>query len=227
MRQQILKARKYKRTELLHSQREEVHKNKLVFNITYYPIFSKLKNILSKVFEDIPIIGFKKGKSFKDVLVRAKVPPLKTEKSFCGPCNKPRCEICKHITKTHQFESSSTKRIYSIRPQNLNCASKNIIYLFNCKTCHKQYTGSTEEFWSRFNNYRCSHRTFLRNKKVKQESFHAHFAEGIHQGESDWEVRLIDQGVSVDDVRRRESYWQHELDTFQPNGLNDREVALF
>ena len=34
-------------------------------------------------------------------------------------------------------------------------------------------------------------------------------------------------GVSVDDVRRRESYWQHELDTFQPNGLNEREVPLF
>ena len=67
----------------------------------------------------------------------------------------------------------------------------------------------------------------MRNKKVKQESFHAHFAEDLHQGESDWEVRLIDQGVSVDDVRRRESYWQHELDTFQPNGLNEREVALF
>ena len=49
MRQQILKARKYRRTELLHSQREEVHKNKLVFNITYYPIFSKLKNILFKI----------------------------------------------------------------------------------------------------------------------------------------------------------------------------------
>ena len=69
VRQQILKARKYRRTELLHSQREEVHKNKLVFNITYYPIFSKLKNILSKihllltqdrehskVFESVPII---------------------------------------------------------------------------------------------------------------------------------------------------------------------------
>ena len=67
----------------------------------------------------------------------------------------------------------------------------------------------------------------MRNKKVKQESFHAHFAEGFHQGESDWEVILIDQGVSVDDVRRRESYWQHKLDAFQPNGLNEREVALF
>ena len=33
----------------------------------------------SKVFENIPIIGFKKGKSLKDILVRAKVPPLKTE----------------------------------------------------------------------------------------------------------------------------------------------------
>ena len=205
MRQQILKARKYRRTKLLHSQREGVYKNKLVFNITYCPIFSKLKNILfkihllltpdmehRKVLENVPILGFGKRKSLKDILVRAKVPPLKTEKGFCGPCNKPRCEICKHITKTHQFESSSTKRIYSIRPQNLNCASKNVVYLFTCKTCHKQYTGSTEEFRSRFNNYRFLHRIFLRNKKVKQESFHAHFLERLHQVERDWEVRLID-----------------------------------
>ena len=48
VRQQILKTQKYKRTELLRSQRE-VNKNKLVFNITYYPIFSKLKNILFKI----------------------------------------------------------------------------------------------------------------------------------------------------------------------------------
>ena len=117
VRQKILKARKYKRTELLQSQRDEVHKHKLVFNITYYLIFSKLKNISSKiyylltpdrehskVFENVPIIGFKKGKRLKDILVRAKVPPLKTEEGFCGPCNKPRCEICKQITKPHQIE---------------------------------------------------------------------------------------------------------------------------
>ena len=84
----------------------------------------KLKNILfkihllqtpdrehRKVFGNVPIICFKKGKSLKDILVRAKVPPLKTDKSHCGPCNKPRCEICKDITKTRQFESSM-KRIY-------------------------------------------------------------------------------------------------------------------
>ena len=73
VRRQILKAQKYRRKELLHSHRVKVHKNKLVFNITYYPICSKLKNILSnihllltpdrehrKVFENVPIIGFKK-----------------------------------------------------------------------------------------------------------------------------------------------------------------------
>ena len=139
VREHILKTRKYRKTELLHSQREKVHKNKLVFNITYYPNFSKLKNILSKihllltldrkhskVFENVPIIGFKKGKSLKNILLRAKVPPLQTEECFCGPYNKPRYEIHKHITKTHQFGSSSMKRIYSIRPQNLNCSSKNV-----------------------------------------------------------------------------------------------------
>ena len=106
VRQKISKARKYKRTELMHSQREEGHKHKLVFYITYYPTFSKLKNISSKihllvtpdrqqskVFENIPIINFQKGKSLKDVLVRTKIPPLKTEEGFSGPCNKPRCEI--------------------------------------------------------------------------------------------------------------------------------------
>ena len=64
-------------------------------------------------------------------------------------------------------------------------------------------------------------------KKVKQESFNAHFAEVNHNGEDDWEVRLIDQTDNVEELRKRESFWQHELDTFQPNGLNEREVALF
>ena len=45
-----------------------------------------------------------------------------------------------------------------------------------------------------------------------------------------WVIRkntLIDQAESADDLRRRESFWQYELDTFQPNGLNERDVALF
>ena len=73
-------------------------------------------------------------------------------------------DICKHITKTYQFESSFTKRIYYVRSQSLNFASKNVVYLFSCKTCHKQYTGSTERF-ERFNNYRCAQRNIFKYKK--------------------------------------------------------------
>ena len=75
VRQQILKAKKYRRTELLNSQREKVHQNWLVFSTIYYPIFSNLKNILvrihllltphkehTKVFQNIPIVSFRKEK---------------------------------------------------------------------------------------------------------------------------------------------------------------------
>ena len=50
--------------------------------------------------------------------------------------------------------------------------------------------------------------------KVKQESLHAHIADGVHSGKGDWEVRLIDQSDSTEDLRLRESFWQ-----FQPNGF--------
>ena len=47
--------------------------------------------------------------------------------------------------------------------------------------------------------------------KVKQESFYAHFADGVHTGEGDWEVRQSD---ITEDLRKTGSFWQHELDIF-------------
>ena len=32
--------------------------------------------------------------------------------------------------------------------------------------------------------------------------------------------------TSPENLRKRESFWQHELDTFQPNSSNEREVTL-
>ena len=164
----------------------------------------------NKGFRDVPIIGFRRVKSLKDILVRAKTPQIKN-KFWCGPCKGPRCEICKHIVSTRNFTSFTTKHTYEIRSENLNCSSKNVVYLISCKTFHEQYTGSSEEFRVRFNNYRCAHRHYCKNTKVKQESFHAHFADGAHSGESDWEVKLIDQSVSTEDLRKRESFMNSTL----------------
>ena len=53
-----------------------------------------------------------------------------------------------------------------------------------------------------------------------------YFAEVNHNSEDDQEVTLIDQ-TNVEKLRKRGSFWQQELDTFQPNRLNERQVALF
>ena len=71
-----------------------------------------------------------------------------------------------------------------------------------------------------------SHKYFLNGKKVKPELFNAHFAEVNRNGEDDDEVRLIGRTDNLEELRKRESFWQHELDIFQPSGLNEREVSL-
>ena len=73
----------------------------------------------------------------------------------------------------------------------------------------------------------CPQKLFKKKKKNRQESFHAHFVEVKNNGEDDWEVRLIDQNDNVEDVRKKESFWQHKLDNFQPNGLMSEKWLFF
>ena len=134
----------------------------------------------------------------------AKIPQIEN-KGWCGPCKRPRCEICKHIVPTRNFTSFTTIHL-------LHCRSTNVVYLISCKT-YQQYSGSSEEFKSSFNNYRCAHLNNRKNRKLNKRSSHYHFADGVHSGEGDWEVRLIDQSDSTEDLIKRESFWQHELDT--------------
>ena len=235
VRGQILKARKFSRSEVLNKRKRVGNNSRFAFNITYHPVLSKLKNVLSeihslltpdrehgKVLEKIPIVGFRRAKSLKGILGRAKVAHIQKKKG-----GGTKCKICKYVVTAETFKSFSTKRECCIKPNNLNCRSNKVVYLFSCKECSKQYTGSTESFRSRFNNYNSAHRNFIKRNTVKQASFHAHFGDDRYHGMSDWEIILIDQTESVDDLRRRESFRQYELDTFQPNGLNERDVALF
>ena len=109
----------------------------------YHSVFSKLKNVLSeihllltpgrehgKVFEKVPIIGFRRAKSLKHILVRGTVAPLEKKKGCCRSCWGTRYEICKHVVITETFRSFSTQREYCIKPDNLSCCSSNIVYLF-------------------------------------------------------------------------------------------------
>ena len=143
---QILKARKSLWSEVLNKQKLVENNIRFVFNITCHPMLSKLKKVLSgihllltpdrehgKVFENIPIAEFRRAKSLKDTLVRAKVAPIEKKKGPCRSCGGARCEICKHVVTTETFRYSSTKREYCIKSNNLNCRSNNVVIFFHAK----------------------------------------------------------------------------------------------
>ena len=116
---QIFKARTHKRKDLLSNMKDKRNDCQLVFNITYHQYFSNLKDTMSflhfllipdqkhqRVYHKVPIIGFRRAISFKEILVRTKIPPLQKIEGFCGPCKKLRCEICEHMVNTNSFKST-------------------------------------------------------------------------------------------------------------------------
>ena len=71
VRQEILKARKIPRNDLLEKERSYPEENKVTFNMTYYPAFQNTKTILEelqillapdkehqKVFPNVPVVRF-------------------------------------------------------------------------------------------------------------------------------------------------------------------------
>ena len=201
VRDQVLKARKFSRSELLYRDKPETKAPGLILNITYHPAFGKIKQNLSKihllltpdsehrdVFQNIPIVGFKRGKSLKDFLVRAKLPKTSQSSGECKGCGAKRCGVCKILKNTNTFESKNGKQ-YSIRSEGeLNCSSKCVVYLVTCKICKIQYVGSTDPpFRLRVNNYKACYRKHILGKLVPQASFHAHFAQEDHNGMDDWD----------------------------------------
>ena len=70
-----------------------------MFNITCHSNFSNLKDTMSfphllltsdqeykKLSHEVSIIGFRRAKSLKDILVRVKVSAVQKNEASCGPC---------------------------------------------------------------------------------------------------------------------------------------------
>ena len=90
-----------------------------------------------------------------------------------------------------------------------------------------QYVGScTTTFKMRYANYKSCQKRHAAGKKVPQASFHKHFRQRGHRGKEDWEFILIDEGADEISLRKKESFWQHKLNSFKPEGLNKKFVAI-
>ena len=90
-----------------------------------------------------------------------------------------------------------------------------------CNKCKKQQTGeTTDQFRSRWNNYKFKSRSFHRGEQCIQEHLYKHFETERHSGfREDVSVMLIDK-IDGSNPTKRETYWIRTLKTIAPYGLN-------
>ena len=174
VRKQVLRAREHSRESLLEKVKSESNQDKLTFNIKYYPAFQNVRNILQelhilltpdkehkKVFQEIPILGFRNGKSLKDHLVRAKLPNVEITGSS-ESCGKRNCQVCDFICDTDTFSTKACSETFKIQSGVLSCNSQKVVYLLKCRICEETpYVGNAKtKFRARFNNYKNAHRSY-------------------------------------------------------------------
>ena len=107
-------------------------------------------------------------------------------------CNRRRCSHCKNISICSQFQSSMTGCTYNLQ-HDVNCVSRNVIYLITCTKCQNQYVGQTNQNVSRRMN---SHRFDINNVDMNPIS---HVAS--HFGLSDSKCSMSDFSfLSIDVV---------------------------
>ena len=115
--------------------------------------------------------------------------------------------------------STNTSRKYSIR-QNVNCKSRNVIYLVTCNKCNLQCVGSTSiEFMVRFRNHKSA---MITNKNTCEVAIR--FNKDQHEM-SDFEEQILNLNTenSVDKrLLTGEAFWSAQLCTLMPLGLNKR-----
>ena len=95
---------------------------------------------LSTVFQQKPIMAFRRPKSLRDHLVRARLKPDPIDDEppgECKPCGKPRCQTCRMIIPSQTAKSSSGARVKL--KGDTNCRNQNVVYLISCGKCGKQY----------------------------------------------------------------------------------------
>ena len=134
---------------------------------------------LKEVFESPPLTAFKKQRNIKDNLIRAKVasPPVKSERKNPGMkrCGK-MCSICPYVKEGKEVKVNKTGKVWKIN-KNVNCETKNIIYMIECLKCKERYIGESKRM---LKHRLADHRGYVHNEKVDTTTG-AHFNQPGHQ----------------------------------------------
>ena len=115
---------------------------------------------------------------------------------------------------------------FKIQSKVLNCNSQNLL---KCRIYGEApYVGKAKtKFRALFNNYKSAHRSYRKKRKVSQQRFHEYYGQHSHNGIDDWQFTLIEQCETHEQLKERETFWQHGLKTFYLYGLNEKEEYLY
>ena len=146
----------------LRTPRERQQSNSISFVETYnpnYESFSKTINStltfldgsarMKEVLKDKHIIHSKRqAPSLKNILTKAKFE--ENDKTYTtSKCGNGRCKCCENIIETSSYHFSDINLEFQIR-SDMNCNSRNLIYVLFCNGCNQRYVGqSGDELRSR------------------------------------------------------------------------------
>ena len=139
------------------------------------------------------------------------------------PCGiLPFCHVCPDFQESDIVTSNTTKFTFKIR-QNLNCGSRNIIYLVECKECNKQYIGQTSRSLRR---RAFEHKRDIEHYETRKTSVSTHFNTGACM-RMDFRITPIFECPIFEDVDKTtkirldiEQYFISSFKCYQPYGLN-------
>ena len=103
---------------------------------------------LAQVFNEPPLIAYRRPENIKDKLVRAKLakPTSHPTRRVRGmtKCGKPFCGLCPYIKEGNKIKHQNG--VCHITSK-VNCNSSNICYMIICRkeNCQEQYIGETEK----------------------------------------------------------------------------------
>ena len=121
-----------------------------------------------QLFQPGPMVSFRSSRHLISYLLRAKLYPIKRKNGSCK-CKGSRCQVCLNVSETETFTSTVTHTSYKIS-HSFDCNDKSLIYLLTCKTCLKEFVGSTTDgFRYRWKNYKCKDRKYTRREACLQE----------------------------------------------------------
>ena len=226
--------------ESLLKYKEKPISTKIPLPITYNPTIPNIHKAIANnwhilqinkdfanIFKEKPVIAYKRNRNLRDYLVQRKIVNNKALRSStlkpgqCSPClSRVNNQCCKQVLQTKEFRSNITQKTYIIFHR-LNCKSKHLIYLLECRKCKLQYIGKCETAFNlRLNNHR--------KDSTKEDAIPAskHFNTSGHNFSTDAKFTLIEQ-LKIENhpnitetLKNREDFWIIKLQTLSPKGLN-------